>query len=267
VTTLAVRRLDSASLVALADAPLSARARLTDEHRASLASRFRAVGGVKRRRLDAWACEEAPSPSAFRWTPRRARRTIGRAGLRRFQTRAASSVTAGVADEIDELFVRAAAGFARPGSLAYWVAGLPSAAVAATGAHAVGWATTTLVTLEPLTVRWSVCESDAFYDVAAARTSLRGRRDAVLTNDGSRTIVRLRGGHPGSAAGAGLRADLVVDALCDREGLVANRIIGLWPDAGIALGLDGTLEDARSGARSLVRAAVRQQRAARTLVA
>jgi hypothetical protein len=267
MTALAVRRLDSAALVALADAPAPPRAHLTDEHRASLASRFRAVGGVRRRRLDAWDCEGSTTTGSFRWTPRRARRSIGRAGLRRFQTRVATSVTGGVADEIDELFVRAAAGFARPGSLAYWIAGLPSAAVAATGAQAVGWATTTLVTLEPLTVRWSVCESDAFYDVAAARTTLRGCRDAVVTDDATRTIVRLRAGHPGPAAGAGLRADLVVDALCDRDGLVATRIIGLWPDAGIALGLDGTLEDARAGARSLVRAAVRHQRAARTLVA
>lgn len=267
MTALTVRRLDSGSLVELAGASSPTRAQLTNEHRASLASRFRAVGGVKRRRLDAWSCEGTADPGAFRWTPRRARRSIGRAGLGRFQARAASSVTAGVADEIDELFVRAAAGFARPGSLAYWVAGLPSAAVAATGAQAVGWATTALVTLEPLTVRWSVCESDAYYDVAAARTSLRGCRDAVVTDDESRTIIRLRAGHPGSTAGAGLRTDLVIDALCDRDGFVANRIIGLWPDAGIALALNGTLEDARSGARALVRAAVRQQRAARALVA
>jgi hypothetical protein len=267
VTTLAIRRLDSAALVSLADTPPVTRACLTDEHRASLAVRFRAVGGITRRRLDAWDCEGTSPSTSFRWTPRRARRSIGRSGLRRFQSRSATSVTAGVADEIDELFVRAAAGFARPGSLAHWIAGLPSAAVAATGAHAVGWATTALVTLEPLTVRWRICESDAFYDVAAARTSLRGSRDAELTTDDTRTIIRLRAGHPGPTAGAGLRADLVVDALCDREGQVANRIIGLWPDAGIALGLDGTLDDARSGARALVRAACRQQRAAHTLVA
>lgn len=266
MSALTVRRLDGSTLRQLVQRPVPPGALVTDEQRVTLATRFRAVAGVRRRRLDAWSCESGASPSPFRWTPHHARRAIGRAGLRRYQSHAASSLTAGVADEIDELFVRAAAGFARPGSLAHWITGLPPAAVAATGAQAVSWATTALVTLEPICDDWRVCESDAFYDVAAARTTLRGRRDAVIEGD-ARTILRLRPGHPGPAAGSGLRADLAIDALCDREGRAAGRIVGLWPDAGIALGLDGTAEDVRAGARALVRAAVRQQRAALALVA
>jgi hypothetical protein len=37
-------------------------------------------------------------------------------------------------------------------------------------------------------------------------------------------------------------------------------MIGLWPEAGIALAVDGTVENLRAGARDVVRAAVVHRR-------
>ena len=45
-------------------------AQISDEHRASLASRFRAVPTPDRRRLDAWMVEQAGRPPGpFAWSP------------------------------------------------------------------------------------------------------------------------------------------------------------------------------------------------------
>jgi hypothetical protein len=67
-------------------------------------------------------------------------------------------------------------------------------------------------------------------------------------------------GAPGKSAGPGLRADLTIDALAEPNGLAAARIIGLWPEAGVVLSVDGTMDDLRAGARDLVRTAVTRQR-------
>ena len=69
-------------------------------------------------------------------------------------------------------------------------------------------------------------------------------------------MVRLRAGSPGPSAGAGLRVDLVVAALADFHGVAPARLVGLWPEAGVVLCVDGTMQDLRRGARDLVRAAV-----------
>jgi hypothetical protein len=158
-----------------------------------------------------------------------------------------------VRDQLDELAVAAAAGYARPGSLARWIAHQPPPVVATTEADAQSWVIETLETFEPTHVTWTVSEADAFYDVAAARTTLRGQRDVVVTTSHGRTLVRLRRGAPGPHAGTGLRCDLAVDALVDVEGRAADLAIGIWPDAGIALGVEGTLDNVRQGVKALWR--------------
>ena len=70
----------------------------------------------------------------------------------------------------------------------------------------------------------------------------------------------MRSGAPGKSAGPGLRADLTIEALADHDGVAPLRYVGLWPEAGVALSVDGTMEDLRSGARDLVRTAVAQRR-------
>jgi hypothetical protein len=96
--------------------------------------------------------------------------------------------------------------------------------------------------------------------VATAQTTLRGRRDLLVGTGDERIVVRIRPGAPSPTAGAGLRADLCIDALGDANGVSARRFIGLWPEAGLLLAVDGTMENLRSGARDLVRTVVVQRR-------
>ena len=268
MTTLLHRRHTRDQLNDLIDsAPLDLVA-LTDDHRRSLTARFRAVANTEHRRLDAWSVERAGQISApFHWRPNTARRTIGNAALRRCVNQPAISIGDAVRDEVDDLLLRAASGYARAGSLAYWLCGLTHPVLGLVNADAVNWATQLMETAEGLTHAWQVPASDAYYDVATARTTLRGRRDLVVSRDESRIILRLRAGAPGKSAGPGLRADMTIDALSRLEGVAAARIIGVWPEAGVVLCVDGTMADLRAGARDLVRTAVVQRRGRMALAA
>jgi hypothetical protein len=240
---------------------------LSDEHRASLSSRFRAVSVPGHRRLDAWSVERAGrSGSAFRWTPGTARRVLGNASLRRVATHPVS-VRDAVRDELGDQMLRATSGYSRSGSLANWLASAPHPVIGLVTAEAVNWATQLREISEWLEAPWAVPPSDAYYDVASARTTLRARRDLVVHNAATRTIVRVRSGSPGKSAGPGLRADLTIEALADHDGVAPVRYIGLWPEAGVCLSVDGTMSDLRSGARDLVRTAVAQRRRGTLLAA
>ena len=244
----------------VAEAPLEA-ATLTDDHRRSLSARFRAVSSDRHRRLDAWMVERAGAPSGpFRWSPAAARRTLGNAALRRRLLDPALSSVAAVDEEVSEHLLRVLEGRARSGSLANFLAQSAPSTLGLIGAEAAAWATELAEAADALTFPWSVATSDAFYDVATARTTLRGRRDLIVSRDDQRVVLRVRAGAPGKSAGPGLRAALTIDALADPAGVAAARIIGLWPEAGVVLSIDGTIEDLRAGARDLVRTAVAQQR-------
>lgn len=242
------------------EAPLDV-ASLSDDHRRSLSARFRAVGEVEHRRLDAWMVERAAVPSGpFRWSSSTARRALGNAALRRSRIESAHSTLEGLDDEIAEQLARAASGYARPGSLGWWLAQCGGPTLALVRAEALNWSTQLAEAASSLRGPWALAPSDAYYDVARARTTLRGRRDLVVPRDGDRVLIRMRSGAPGRSAGPGLRADLTIDALADAEGKSAARLIGFWPEAGVALSVDGTMENLRLGARDLVRTAVVAQR-------
>jgi hypothetical protein len=72
---------------------------------------------------------------------------------------------------------------------------------------------------------------------------------------------------PAPTSIAGLRADLAVDAFSHIGGEAPQRIIGVWPEAGITLSVDGTEEAVRAGARDLMRATITQHRAVLTTAA
>jgi hypothetical protein len=265
--TLLHRRLTKSDLNDLvSDAPVEP-VRLSDAHRASLSTRFRAVGVPGHRRLDAWSVERAGrSGSAFRWSPSTARRVLGNASLRRMSTQPVS-VRDAVRDEMGDQMLRAASGYSRSGSLSHWLASAPHPVIGLVTAEAVNWATQLQEIAAWIEAPWDVPTSDAYYDVASARTTLRARRDLIVRGGESRTVVRVRSGAPGKSAGPGLRADLTIEALADREGLAPVRYIGLWPEAGVCLSVDGTMSDLRSGARDLVRTAVAQRRRGTLLAA
>jgi len=265
--TLLHRRLTKSDLNDLVSGALADPVQLTDVHRASLSTRFRAVSVPGHRRLDAWSVERAGrSGNAFRWSPGTARRVLGNASLRRMATQPAS-VRDAVRDELGDQMLRAASGYSRSGSLSHWLASAPHPVIGLVTAEAVNWATQLQEIAEWLEASWAVPASDAYYDVASARTTLRARRDLVVHNDETRTVVRVRSGSPGKSAGPGLRADLTIEALADHDGLAPVRYIGLWPEAGVCLSVDGTMSDLRSGARDLVRTAVAQRRRGALLAA
>jgi hypothetical protein len=234
---------------------------LTDDHRRALSARFRAVASVQHRRLDAWMVERAGrADGVFRWSPATARRVLGNAALRRSILEPQLTRVDAVDVELTDQLLRHNAGYARPGSLAWYLASCSGAELGLVSAEATNWTTQLAEAAECLADSWQVATSDAYYDVARARTTLRGRRDLVVTRGSRRVLVRVRMGAPGKSAGPGLRADLTIDALAEPHGLAAARIIGLWPEAGVVLSVDGTMDDLRAGARDLVRTAVTRQR-------
>ncbi|NNN08400.1 MAG: hypothetical protein HKL85_04310 [Acidimicrobiaceae bacterium] len=254
------RRLSTEDLRELVELAPAQSTTINEEHRASLASRFRAVPNTEHRRLDAWMVEQAGrTPGPFAWSPATARRILGNNALRRV-LRTPDTILNAVRDEIADQLLRSVKGYARSGSLGHWLAGVSHPVLGLITAEAVNWATQTLECVRGLSVTWRVPASDVYYDVAAARTTLRGRRDVVIGDDAQRVVVRIRSGSPGKSAGPGLRSDLVVETLAHPEGLAPRRYLGLWPDAGLILGVEGTMENVRSGARDFIRAAVVQRR-------
>jgi hypothetical protein len=244
----------------LEDAP-SESATLFDDHRKSLSARFRAVTSTTHRRLDAWMVEQGGRPAGgFRWSPATARRTLGNAALRRMERAPSPSIFYAVDEEITDQLLRCASGYAKRGSLADWLAGLDASERALVTSEATNWASTLYEVYTGIELPVYVSPSDAFYDVAKARTTLRGRRDLVVQRNDQRIILRFRSGSPGKSAGPGLRSDLVIDTLAHHDGLAPARLIGVWPEAGVCLAVDGTLDDLRAGARDLVRTAVVQRR-------
>ncbi len=260
MSTLLQRRLRIHDLHELVTQAPAISASIGDDHRESLARRFRAIPHAEHRRLDAWTVEQAGRRSAsFTWSPATARRILGNNALRRVLS-VPDTILNAVRDEIADQLLRSVKGYARGGSLGHWLAGVSHPVLGLITAEAVNWATQTLECVQGLEVPWRVASSDVYYDVAAARTTLRGRRDLIIGDDAQRVLVRIRSGSPGKSAGPGLRSDLVVDTLAHPEGLAPLRYLGLWPDAGLILGVDGSIENVRSGARDFVRAAVARRR-------
>lgn len=185
---------------------------------------------------------------------------MGNAALRRSITDPSLTHFDAVDVEVTDQLLRFASGYARPGSLASYLAQSPPSVIGLVSAEAANWTTQLGEAAASIDAPWSVATSDAYYDVARARTTLRGRRDLIVPRGLSRVLLRVRNGAPGRSAGPGLRADLTIDALAEPTGLAASRVIGLWPEAGVVLSVDGTMEDLRVGARDLVRTAVAGQR-------
>lgn len=231
--------------------------------RDALSARLAAVPTLEKRRVDAWLIERgALASSAFAWSPARARRALGRGALRRLAANPSLTPLAAVTEEVLDHLARAATGLVGSGTLAAYLAAVDGATRALCAAEAVTWVTQTGEAAATLSHPWAIPPADPYYDVAGARTTLRGQRDLVVAAGPARVVVRVRAGAPGRSAGAGLRVDLLVDALADPIGSPAARLVGLWPEAGVALSVDGTFEDLRAGARAVVRATVVRRRRA-----
>ncbi len=207
--------------------------------------------------LDAWAIEHAGHVGAdFAWTARRARRRVGHGALARVRGGRVASAVDGVADELDDLRARGATGQVHPRSLAAWVHGLDEVGTALVTAAAVAWCAEVDDLAGGVGASWRVA-TDAVVRSRPGGLVLRARRDLVIPHEGRSVVVRVRSGHPGPSAGPGLRAELAVAALARADGRAPARLIGAWPEAGLALSVDGDEAAVRAGARDLLRAARR----------
>lgn len=262
MTTLLHRRFDTGLVDRLVSEAPATITNLTDDHRRSLSARFRAAAMVGHQRLDAWSVEQAGrAQRAFAWSPRTARRVLASGALRRVEVQPSLTLLDAVRDEVTDQLLRATSGFTRSGSLAHWLASSANPVIGLVTSEALGWAVQLDEVVRSISYPRSIAESDTYYDVSLARTTLRGRRDVIVMNDERRVVIRVSSGAPGKSAGHGLRADLTIDALADPGGFAPVRFIGLWPDAGVCLSVDGSMDDLRAGARDLVRSAVARRRA------
>lgn len=227
---------------------------LPESWRRTVSERLGPDGGT-RRHLDAYDVERAGRPETpFTWSPRRARRILGRLTL---AGRTGEPLERRAQEVVADQLARAATSMVAPQSLAAWLAEQPAAVQALCAAEAQGWALELVEAARALGAPWRLARTDAFYDVAEARVSLRGRRDLLLEGG---AVARLRAGAPGPHAGAGLRADLAALALADGEGRAPGRLLGIWPEAGVVLCLEADLEQVRRGLHDLVAAGTQARR-------
>jgi hypothetical protein len=263
MTTFTLRRNNPDALNELVASAPTQPASLTDDHRRSLSARFRAIATLEHRRLDAWSVERAGTTQGdFRWSPSTARRLLGTAALRRVVRAPGLTPVEAVNDEIADQLLRVTSGYAQRGSMAHWLSSLAPSELALVSAAATNWTTDVHEFALGLDVEWRVCQSDAYYDVASARTTLRAHRDLEIPSENGRVVLRVRSGAPGKSSGPGLRSELTIEALAHSQGVAPRRFIGVWPDAGVLLSVDGTMADLRAGARDLVRTAVVQRQRA-----
>ena len=215
----------------------------------------RLVGGPAT--IDAWTVERGGRVDApFHWTARRARRTLGRRALERVRGERAASLVEAVDDEIDDLRARAATGQVHPRSLAAWIGSLDAITTALVATAAVSWCVEVDDLVGALETPWRAA-ADLSVRSRPGGLTLRAHRDVVVATPGRAALLRVRSGHPGPSAGAGLRTELAIAALARRDGRAPSRVIGLWPEAGLAISVDGDERALRAGARDLVAVARR----------
>ncbi len=204
------------------DAPAKS-AVLTLEHRASLGARLSRLGhgsAPSPRRVERRARRDARARTSG---GRRVRHgaSLGNAALRR-AVDDARLTTANAVELGSDQMLRAASGYSRSGSLASnWLASAPHPrCIGLVTAEAANWATqlAEITTWLDAPVGRSPT-SDAYYDVASARTTLArvaATSSSVATSH--RVILRVRSGAPGKSAGPGLRADLTDRRAADHGG-------------------------------------------------
>lgn len=220
-------------------------------------------------RVDAFAIRTAADPSRgkggpvdspFRWTPRRARRTVGVRAAARVVNGRVRCPAQGAERAVDALVEAARRGGARPGSLEDWLGSAPPAVVAAVLAEATAWATHLVTAIEWGRVGGSaeVGGPDRWWDLGGRPSvGLRGRVDVRLTGPRpQQSLLTVVNGRPGPASRTELGLAALVDVLRRPAGPVPARVVGWWPECGRALVLD-VGEELLTSTAAAVLAAVR----------
>jgi len=253
-----VRRLcapDPCELVALLALPPTAPSLPVTRLVAVLGARLASASRTSPTRLDAFVAEfgAARFTTAFRWSARGARRPLGTGALRRLVAGTSRDLLGAAHEEVDDLCDRAQRGLARRGALGTWLAAAPAEARALCAIEAASWAwgLCHLLDLDANADRVAVGVPDAWFDVPGARTTLHGRRDATGTTAAS-GLLRLRDGAPGARALDGLLVDGLAAGIAGGTPTVPARVVGAWPDAGVALVVELDATAVRHAARLVV---------------
>ena len=244
-------RLDTADLMAATSEPTHEGVVIDDARFDAIIESHRRHGTTPRR-VDAWTIEQAGTPpTPFVWSVRKTRRTLGNAAASLVISGQQRTVAAAVRAEMGRHLELAARGWANRGTLSWWIAEQSPVAQGIITAEAVAWASD-ICDLAERSFAQFTASSDLYIDLPTCRTSWRARRD-LLTEDGS-VMVRVRGGAPSPTAGAGLRADLAMATVAARGEAGPARIVGIWPQAGMALALDSDEITVAAGIRDLTAA-------------
>ena len=244
-------RLDTADLMSATGEPTHEGVVIDDARFATIIESHRRHG-ITPRRVDAWTIEQAGAPpSPFVWSVRKTRRTLGNAAASLVISGQQRTVAAAVRAEMGHHLDLAVRGWANRGTLSWWIAEQSPVAQGIITAEAVAWASDICDIAERSLARFTA-PSDLYIDLPTCRTSWRARRD-LLNDDGS-VMVRVRGGAPSTTAGAGLRADLAMATVAARGEVGPARIVGIWPQAGMALALNSDEITVAAGIRDLTAA-------------
>jgi len=237
------------------------RARL-EEALASLVSRTTGTAAI---RVDAYALRSAapglrsgPGAIPFRWSPLRARRSIGIVAVRDCVEGRARTPAEGVAATVADLVAAARRGDAPAGSLAGWLVRLSGSGRAVVRAEAVTWATRLFGALEWERAggRAAVGRRDQWWDCPLVHgVGLRGRADVRILaptaqrdtpdgdgcgngrrgGDGAVALFTMVGGRPGPTSPVELGLAALVSVLARPGDGGPARVVGWWPDCGRAL--------------------------------
>jgi len=176
--------------------------------------------------------------STFRWTARRARRTVGLAAVRACVAGRTPSPAEGVALVMADPDGPAGPGSGGPGSCAAWLSSLSRSARTIVCAEATTWATQLWTALDWRRIEPSpeVGPSDRWWEPApGCGVVLRGRADVrVGAPHGPDVLLTMLGGHPQPTSRVELTLAALVDAVARPAETATSGVIGWWPECGKA---------------------------------
>ncbi|NNN02540.1 MAG: hypothetical protein HKL87_00840 [Acidimicrobiaceae bacterium] len=229
---------------------------LEPSQRSALLTRLAGIPSARRTVLDSFRVESgAKELEPFQWCAENVARSLShdllvRESRPRFLGSALDSL-------ISDLVSSAESGLVHSRSAATWLAQLGPGGRAMVHARILTRARHTLEVFDRFGVAVTPSASDTYLSVARSRWVLRGRRDGVLGEPHRRILVQVRTGSPSRSAARGLRVDALAATLAHPRGQAPARIVGVWPESGLVIAVDSSLDDLRGGARDVLRAAQR----------
>ena len=226
---------------------------LGSDRRRAFLERLADLPVPERTLLDSFRVERGPRDvGPFSWSAEKAARRLSTDVLRReMRVRHLDAAFDEVVNNLTSL-----AGDPRTSrDLGSWLASLTPGALAMVRSRALHRAHLTLDVVARFSHPVTMTPADSYLSVARSRWLLRGQRDAVIGDTDHRILLRVRPGAPSRSAVRGLRVDALIDTLANPCGQAPACMVGVWPESGLVIGVEMTLDDLRGAARDLLRTA------------